>query len=195
MSRTFAVTPDVRPLAALAQALAATGKRLPSAQALVLNRITTRARQKVIPALTEQIGLPKRGVAKAVRTLRASPKTLRAGLVSRGGELTFRYFLAREDGPGVTATVKGHRVFVPGGFRRSGIAPNRYLVRRLDREVYVNPSRKWRGKIDMQRTGVWIPEEMIAGASRAAFDAVVDRELPNEISKELAKALPGAARR
>ncbi|RXF67683.1 hypothetical protein [Hansschlegelia zhihuaiae] len=174
-------------LARLAHDLAVFGKRLPNAQALVLNRMVTRARPKVVDAVVEQTGLAKRIIVKAIVPLRASSKNLRAGLVSRGGEISYRFFRAREEGSGVVATVAGRRVFIAGGFRRSGRAPNRYMVKRLGGQVYVNPSRRWRGEIEKQRSGVWIPEEMARGASREAFDDVVANDLPAEVARELGK--------
>lgn len=184
---TVSLTLDTKPIADLALALAAAGKKLPSAQSLVLNRVVTRARAKVVPALTEQTGLSRRIIVKAVRTLRASPQNLRAGLVSRGGEISYRYFRAREEGSGVAATVAGKRVTITGGFRRSGRAPNRYMVRRLGGQVYVNSSRRWGGEIEMQKSGVYIPEEMVRRESLKAFEDAVVNELPAEIAREIAK--------
>ncbi len=181
------LTLDFKPVADLATALAATGKRLPSAQALVLNRVATKARRRVVPALSQQTGLSLRIITKAVRVLRASPANLRSGLVSRGGEISYRFFLAREEGSGVVATVAGERVFIRGGFRRSGRAPKRFMVKRLGGQVYVNRSRRWKGEIEKQTSGVWIPDEMLRAESLKAFEDVAVNDLPDEIARELAK--------
>lgn len=187
MATTLSITSDTRGVSALLKSLEVMGHKAPSATALVLNRIATRTKQRVIPALTHQTGLNKRIIVKAVRQLRASPKNLRAGLVSRGGNISYRYFSAREENGGVVAEVAGRRVTLPGAFRRSGRAPNRYAVKKLGGQVYINPSRRWRGEIEKQRSGVFIPEEMIAGATLRAFEQVVASELPVEIARELSK--------
>lgn len=191
MARTLSLTADLPSLAAQMKPLAILGARAPAAQALVLNRVATRSKQRVIPVLTQQTGLPKRAIVKTVRVLRASARNPRAGLISRGGEISFRFFSAREEGSGVVATIGGERVFVPGGFRRSGREPKRFMVSSLNKGVYVNPSREWRGEIERERTGMFIPEEMVAGATRAAFEKTVATELPTEIARELGKIVPG----
>lgn len=190
MASVLTIEVDAKPIADLAKDLSVFGAKLPNAQALVLNRVTTRARARVVPALTAQSGLNKRTIVRAVRTLRASPSNPRAGLLSRGGDVSYRYFEAREQGSGVIAKVGRERVFIRGGFRRSGVA-NRRVISKLNGQVFLNPSRRWRGRIQKQRSDMNIAEQMIVDASQTAFDAVVAQELPTEIARELAKILPG----
>ena len=181
---------DPRPIANLADALAATGKRLPAAQALVINRVVTRTRPKVVAAVAQKTGLYGKIISKAVRTLRASAKNPRAGLVSRGGEIGLRYFKAREEGSGVSADVAGDHLRVPGGFRRSGLTTRR-MSPKLNKQVFINvEGGKFGGKIQKVGSGVFIPLQMIEGEAREAFEATVASELPAEIAKELAKVFP-----
>ena len=193
----FEIHAEDAPIRELAQSLAVAGKRLPNAAALVMNRVVTRARPKVVKAVAAETGIFPKILTKAVRPLRASPTNLRAGLASRGGEIGLRYFKAREANGGVAADVAGEREFFPGAFRRSGRAPNRYMVRRLNKQVYVRDteSRRWGAKpIVKQGSGVWIPLKMIEGESRKAFDEVAATELPVQIARELDKILGARGR-
>lgn len=178
------------PAGKLGDVLRGFGAKVPSAQALVLNRVVTRAKGLVIAAVVDQTSLGKPVIAKAVRPLRASPANPRAGLVTRGGNVSYRYFRAREVAGGVEAEVEGARKTLAGHyFRRSG-KPARYVVRRLNGQVFLNRSGKWRGKITVEKSGVYIPAALVEGASRQAFLDVVGRDLPNEIDRELSKLLP-----
>ena len=180
-------------LADMMKALEVIGKRMPAAQALVLNRVTTRTRAVVVPTLTKQTGLSKRIITKAVKTRRASPENPRASLYTRGGDISLKYFGAREQDGGVVANVKGDRVFVQGGFRRSGPPGRRVLVTKLGGHVFTNSDGgTWKGHFQKEKSQVFIPAEMIRGETLKAFYRVVETELPNEIAKELAKILPGA---
>lgn len=180
------------PAGRLGDVLQGFGAKVPNAQALVLNRLTTRAKARVIPAVVAQTSLNKLIIVKAVRTLRASPQNLRAALYVRGGNVSYRYFHAREIAGGVEAVVGGHREQLVGHyFRRSGKAPNRRVVKKLNGQVYFNSSGKWRGEITVEKSGVYIPVALIEGQSRQAFLDVVATELPNEIAREITKLLPG----
>ena len=175
--------------------LDAFGKRLPNAQANVLNRMLTKTRSAVVPVLVKQTGLSRRIIDKAVRPVRASPQNPRVMLITRGGEISFRYFGAHEVAGGVAATVRGKADFVPGGFRRSGPRGRRQMVSKLNGQVFVNvDGKRWRGKIMKEKSGVFIPYEMVSGQTAATFNRMVETDLLVEVERELAKLLPGGAR-
>ena len=177
------------------RALEPFGVRLPNAQANVLNRVGTKTRNAVIPALTKQTGLSKRIITKAVKMARASPQNPRVMLITRGGEISLRYFGAHEEGSGVVATVKGDRMFYAGAFRRSGPRGRRQMVPKLNGQVYVNEDGgRWRGHIRKIKSGVLIPAEMIRGETAKAFDRIVETDLLVEVERELVKLLPGGGR-
>ena len=179
----------------LMKALEPFGARLPNAQANVLNRVGTKTRNAVIPALTKQTGLSKRIITKAVKMARASPQNPRVMLITRGGEISLRYFGAHEEGSGVVATVKGDRMFYAGAFRRSGPKGRRQMVPKLNAQVYVNEDGgRWRGHIRKIKSGVLIPAEMIRGETAKAFDCIVETDLLVEVERELVKLLPGGGR-
>ncbi|WP_182179322.1 hypothetical protein [Methylobacterium radiotolerans] len=177
------------------QPLTAFGKRLPNAQANVLNRMLTRTRSAVVPVLTRQTGLSRKIIDKAVRPYRASPQNPRVMLVTRGGEISLRYFGAHELPGGVAATVRGKADFVEGGFRRSGPRGRRVMVAKLNRQVYVNTDgKRWRGHVRVEKSGVFIPYDMVSGQTAATFNRLVVTDLPAEVERELAKLLPVAGR-
>ncbi len=177
------------------QPLTAFGKRLPNAQANVLNRMLTKTRSAVVPALTRQTGLSRKIIDKAVRPYRASPQNPRVMLITRGGEISLRYFGAHEVPGGVAATVRGKADFVEGGFRRSGPRGRRVMVAKLNRQVYVNTDgKRWRGHIRVEKSGVFIPYDMVSGQTAATFNRLVVTDLPTEVERELAKLLPVAGR-
>jgi hypothetical protein len=183
---------DTGVLRDLAKRLEAFGKKLPNAQALVLNRVGTRVRQKVVPTLTAQTGLNRRVITKAVKMHRASPANPRVAIWTRGGDISLKYFGAREVPGGVVANVKGDREFIRGGFRRSGPPGRRVLSAKLNGHVFENTSGgKWRGHIRKVKSGVFIPAEMVRGETAKAFHDIVANELPAQVEKELAKLLPG----
>ena len=189
------ITAQTAAILDLMKALEPFGARLPNAQANVLNRVATKARNAVIPALTKQTGLSKRIITKAVKMSRASPQNPRVMLITRGGEISLRYFGAHEEGSGVVATVKGDRMFYAGAFRRSGRGGNRRMVPKLNQQVYENADGgTWRGHIRKIKSGVLIPVEMIRGETAKAFDRVVETDLLIEVERELMKLLPGGGR-
>lgn len=181
-------------IADLAREFASFGPKLPNAQALVINRVITRTKARVIPALTAQTGLSRKIVTRAVKTLRAAPTNPRGALLARGGNISLRYFGAREVPGGVTATVRGKTVTLEGHyFRRSGRAPNRYLVRKLNGQVFFSTSGKWGigADLEVRKSGVFIGADLVDGASKQAFLDTVEQDLPIEIATELLKLLPG----
>lgn len=173
--------------------LAAFGKRLPNAQANVLNRMLTKTRSAVVPALTRQTGLSRKIIDRAVRTARASPQNPRVMIITRGGEISFRYFGAHEVPGGVAATVRGKADFVEGGFRRSGPRGRRVMVSKLNGQVYVNTDgKRWRGHIRVEKSGVFIPYDLVSGQTAATFNRLVETDLVSEVEREIAKLLPVA---
>ena len=188
------VTADTAAIGKLARDLSGFGPKLPSAQALVINRVITRTKARVIPTLVQQTGLSKKIIVKAVKTVRASPVNPRGYLYTKGGEISLRYFGAHEVSGGVQYTYKGHVETLEGHyFRRSGRSPNRFMVRRLNSQVFFSTSGRWGVKEDLrvEKSHVWIPYEMVDGATRQAFLDTVERDLPLEIASELMKLLPG----
>jgi len=57
----------------------------------------------------------------------------------------------------------------------------------MGRYVFTNVSQghAWRGRVRRENSGVYIPDEMLQGASTAAFDRIVGSELEAQVSHEI----------
>lgn len=186
----FKISVDASAIQAALRRLEVAGEKLPSITAMVLNRVNTKVRQRVVDRLPEQTGLTRYTIAKAIKTRRASPGKLRAETYSRGGNISLKFFRPHEGGGGADAVVKGHHVHVAGGFRRAGPQGGRHAVKKLGGHVFTNTDGgKWRGHMKKVKSGVFIPKEMVTGASLDAFNQVVSTDLEAEIAKELTKIL------
>jgi len=53
--------------------------------------------------------------------------------------------------------------------------------------VFTNVSQghTWRGEVRRENWGVYVPDEMLQGASTAAFDRIVGSELEAQVSHEI----------
>lgn len=116
-------------------------------------------------------------------------------IVTRGGNISMKYFHPKEGNGGVTAYPRDVKTFTAGGFMTSGRAPSRFMTNKLGGQVYepnsgskvyndkkVNgrgQSRRgsWYRPIKQVKSGVFIPEEMIRGTARTAFENLVRSEL------------------
>jgi len=189
------ITAQTAGLREMMQPLAAFGERLPNAQANALNRTLTKTRSAVLPVLVRQTGLAKRIIDKAMRTARASPQNPRVAIITRGGEVSLRYFGAHEVAGGVEATVRGKKDFIAGGFRRSGPRGRRTMVTKLNDQAFINvDGGRWRGKIMKEKSGVFIPYDLVSGQTAATFNRMVETDLLQEVEREMAWLLPAGGR-
>lgn len=181
---------DVAGLDRLRNMLAAAGEKAPVAISRALNHTGAKANTQVIRALTAQTGLKRRVIVKAVKKTPSTPTTLAFKLAASGGNIRVRFFSPKETRPGVVAKPRGASTLFPGAFMKGGRFPNRKPItnRLTGGGVYERVGgRKW--PVREARSGVFIPEEMVEGASRAAFLAVAQRDLPARIGHELARIL------
>lgn len=72
-----------------------------------LNRTGDMAKTQVVRALAKQTGLPQKTIRKVLRAKRASWQDLEYRLSASGGDVSLKYFKARETRRGVTALVRG----------------------------------------------------------------------------------------
>lgn len=72
----FKISVDASAIQAALRRLEVAGEKLPSITAMVLNRVKTKVRQRVVDRLPEQTGLTRYTIAKAIKTRRASPGKL-----------------------------------------------------------------------------------------------------------------------
>lgn len=167
-----------------------------------VNHTGDKARTKVIRTLAKQTGLNYRVVTKAVRRGRAwgagaddasfvdGRGSLTYMLSSKGGDISLKYFKARETRAGVTAAPFGERKLFAGTFIKGGRFPNRTSASGLNGHVYKRTG-AGRGPLEFQDSGVTIPAEMLKGTSAEAFTSTVDTELPPRVMHEINRLCPG----
>lgn len=167
-----------------------------------VNHTGDKARTQVIRVLAKQTGLSYGTIKRAVRTGRAwgagaDAATFKPGrgslvyvMTSTGGDISLKFFKARETRAGVTAAPKGQRKLFPKTFMKGGKFPNRKTAAGLNGHVYKRAGSK-RGPLEFQDSGVSIPAEMLQGASASAFTSTVEKELPVRVMREISHLMPG----
>jgi hypothetical protein len=162
-----------------------------------VNHTGDKARTVVTRTLAKQTGLPYRVIRRAIKVRRAFGATGRGSLdyvmSSVGGDVSLKYFRARETRLGVTAYPFGKRRTFVGSFIKAGRFPNRVRAKGLGGHVY-GPDRSvkgWGRPVAMRDSGVIIPREMTNGETLEAFTTLVNRELPRRVLHEITFMLPG----
>lgn len=185
-----------------------TGPQKHMALQRALNHTGDKARTAVTRVLSKQTGLPYGVVKKALKINRAyggstmnggfvvhSDANLSYSITSSGGDISLKYFKARETRAGVVASPHGKPQLFAGAFIKGGHFPNRKGVGMGD-HVYQpnNPGRTgkstWRRGVHFMDSGVIIPAEMISGASAKAFTDIVENDLPKRTMHELGRIAP-----
>lgn len=153
-----------------------------------VNKVGNRARTQVIRNLTAQTGLPRKTIVKAVDVTMAGGKKLSYDMVTRGGNIRLKYVRPSESKAGVRASPWNRRTLFAGTFILGGAFPQRHglvkgghVMRRLDKSGR---------KLTFARSGMFIPTEMTAGATAAAFEATAAPLLQERIGKVLDRLVP-----
>lgn len=158
-----------------------------------VNHTGDKARTVVTRTLAQQTGLRYGVIRKAIKVERASYQSLDYVMTTHGGDISLKYFKARETRAGVTASPFGKRQLFAGTFMKGGRFPNRVTAKGLNGHVY-EPDRsvsKWGRPVSLVNSGVIIPAEMVKGETLSAFTDVVDRELPGRVMHEIDFLVPG----
>ncbi|MCB2106368.1 MAG: hypothetical protein KDE14_01650 [Rhodobacteraceae bacterium] len=161
--------------------------RAPRAIGRAVRRTGDMTKTRVIRTLVKQTGLKRRVIVKAVK---ARPAVETYTLLTRGGDVSLKYFGARETRRGVSAAPWNKRRVFSGTFTRGGRFPHRVPLD-LGGHVY---ARSGRGRLPIvkQKSGLFIPKEMVSGASKASFLNTVRTVLPVRLRHEIARILGGA---
>jgi hypothetical protein len=183
---------DASALARLGNAFAAAGAQAPHAIRRALNRTGDKTRTQVKRVLVAQTGLKAGVIGRAVKTRRASYGGLAYVIYSRGGNISLKYFGARETRAGVSAAPWGQRRVFAGTFIKGGRFPRRVPLRRLNGHVFKRVGGA-RLPIAKQKSGLFIPEEMVSGATAQTFYDTAGRELAADVAHELYAILAGFA--
>lgn len=184
---------DAAALGRLANAFASAGAQAPHAIRRGLNRTGDKVRTQVKRALVPQTGLKAAVINRAVKAKRANYGNLAYELRSRGGNVSLKYFGARETRKGVSAAPHGQRQIFPGAFIKGGRFPGRVALR-MGGHVFKRTG-AGRTPIEKQKSGVYIPDEMVSGNSERVFYAEASKRLADDVAHELYAILAGVAPR
>ena len=146
------------------------------------------ARTRVYRALTAQTGLKRKVIVRAIKVKRPSWTDLAYEMRASGADIALKYFDPRETRAGVSARPFGKRMVFPSTFMKGGRFPDRkgmvfngHVVKRVG---------GGRFPIEIQKSGVVIPNEMVTGATADAFQRTVRENLPRRVEHELGRLLP-----
>ena len=191
------VTVDAAQFVRLSNMLGAAGDGARHAIRRALNHTGDKARTQMVRALTTQTGLKRQVIVRALHATRAAhggpldglgSGALSYAINSKGGDVKLQHFNARETKAGVSAAPHGKRQVFGGTFIKGGRFPNRKKAAGLWGHVWERAG-KSRTPLSLVKSGVIIPQEMVEGQTRAAFFAVVDRDLMARLEHELLRVL------
>jgi|SRR5579864_5500781 len=164
-------------------------QKAPAAIGRAVRRVGATTKTRMVRALTKQTGL-KRDVIN--RALKGAPVGgLGYGIRSRGGNVSLKYFGARETRKGVSAAPWNHRRVFTGTFIKGGRFPNRVGLN-LGGQVFMRTGSR-RTPIVKLKSGLFIPKEMVSGATASEFLLAVKTLLPARLQHEIEAILKGHA--
>ncbi|WP_316216612.1 hypothetical protein [Bradyrhizobium sp. SZCCHNR3003] len=179
---------DASQIEAMAKIFEEAKAKAPKAISRAISRTGAMTKTQVVRALTAQTGLKRPVIVRAVK---AKPGAMSYALHSRGGDVSLKYFGARETRRGVSAAPWNHRQVFAGAFIKGGRFPNRVALG-FGGQVMARAG-KSRLPIGKRKSGLFIPKEMISGATAAAFLRTVNTVLPARLQHELQAILGGHA--
>lgn len=163
--------------------------QFPRVAAQEVNKVGARAKTLVVRKLAQQTGLDKKVIAKAIgNPSQARPGKLMYEMKTKGGNIRLRFFNPKETPLGVTAKPFGKTTVYKGAFMKGGAWPNRKDAAKLTPDVWRRLNSRGT-KITQQKSGVFIPVEMVQGATGEAFDKLAAPLLEQRIERVIKKLL------
>lgn len=142
------------------------------------------ARTQVVRALATQTGLPQKTIRKAIKVTRPNFDAIAYRMRATGGDISLKYFKPRETRRGVTAAPFGKRELFAGTFMKAGAFPGRVAVAKFGGHVFERDGKE-RLPVVKIKSGVIIPQEMVAGETAKAFERSVSDNLPRRFAHEI----------
>lgn len=176
----------------LANGLKAAGKNAPVALAWGINASGRKIATQMRRALVGQTGMKYGVFVRALRTKAATTGNLTFRIDSKGGDVRLKFFAPRETKAGTSAAPWNKRTVYAGAFMKGGRFPNRVPLRMGKGNVFVRVGAS-RNPITVKRSGLYIPDEMITGASRAAFENGAGTDLQAQVERALYAILSGVS--
>lgn len=178
---------DVKGFKQFDNLLGSLGEDAPKVINRALNRTGDMAKTRVVRELTKQTGLPRKTILKALKVRRSSWKDLEYTIKASGGDVSLKYFKARETRRGVTAFVRGERELFEHTFIKGGSFARGRVDINMGGHVFERIG--GRNEIEKIKSGVFIPIEMVEGATAQSFEDLVADVLPRRINHEINRAI------
>lgn len=159
---------DCPDLSRIANIFAAAGKHAPLALVRGINQTGNKTRTGMVRALVGQSGLKHKTINKALKKKSAYGSNFAYEINSRGGNISLKYFNAKESRGGVTAHPWASAQRYSNAFIKGGRFPNRKEATGLGGHVFQRAG-KARLKINKVKSNLFIPTEMTTGATEATF--------------------------
>mgnify|MGYP003383607702 CR=1 FL=1 len=158
------------------------------ALARALKHTGDKAKTQVVRALTAQTGLKRQVLVRAVKPKMVGQLTFQ--LETKGGDVSLKFFGAKETRKGVSAAPWGARRIYAGTFTKGGLFPKRTPLSKGGGHVF---QRTGKGRLPISRvkSGLYIPTEMLKGQTVAAWEQVIRSDLAPRVEHEVARMLPG----
>lgn len=176
-----------------ANQIGALGIDAPKALQRALSHTGNKAKTQVIRALTKQTGLSRKVIVHAVKVKRPSYTDLTYVMTTRGGDISLKYFKARETAKGVSAAPWNSRRIFRSTFMRAGWWPHRVTKPGWNGQVFRRTGGKTstgQDEFEKVKSGLFIPDEMVKGATEQAWRDVAERDLEARVGHELGRLLP-----
>ncbi|PZO78448.1 MAG: hypothetical protein DI629_12170 [Mesorhizobium amorphae] len=167
-----------------------TTKQADTAARRALNRAGDAARTAMKAPLKQQTGLKAGIINRALKVQRANYQVLAYRITVRGGDIRLKYFSPRETRSGVSANPFNARQRFAGTFLKGGRFPNRVALDRGNGQVFRRVGKE-RLPLRVVRSGVRLPDQVVQGAARQAFDTVGREKLIERMSHELNRLVQG----
>lgn len=166
--------------------------RMKQALGRALRHTGAKTRTQVVRALTAQTGLKMKTIRKAVR-VESDGSSMEYILVVRGGNVRLKYFGARETAKGVSAAPWNSRRVYGSTFMKAGWWPKRVTKPGWNGQVFRRLGGKTKAgkdKFEAVRSGLFIPDELITGRTRAAWEKSVQTDLLPRVEHEIRRLMP-----
>ncbi len=175
-------------------------KKAERAYRKVINKTGTNVRKGVLKTLPKQTGLKARTIRKALgKPKRASASykgnaaSLSYVLTTKGGYIGLKHFGAKElKRGGVVAKPRRQRTLYGKAFMKGGRFPNRKTLNMAGSgavfRANLNAGKRWYRGFHSIKSDVRIPDEMVTGASKAAYEREV-RTFAPAVEAELKRLL------
>jgi hypothetical protein len=180
------ITVETATIRALEKRFRAAGKNTKPALARAVKRAGDMALTAMTRSLTRQTGLKRKTIVKALKK-EGGRGSLSYAIRSAGGDVSLKYFGARETRAGVSAKPFGARMVVKRVFMKGGRFPKRVPLN-LGGHVFRREAGS-RFPIAKVKSGVVIPAQMVTGATKSAFEKTASTQFLKRIQHELERLL------